>query len=293
GGKNFETTPYKLLMGERKNSWFGFELDGGKDINGDGEPDLVVGAPYGGKKYAGSLYIYISGNFEKPALVIEGTESGELFGSSVDIDADLTGDLINDIVVGAYYSSPKGKNTAGRVYIYNGGSIIAPTPAKIIDGERDGGWFGFSLLLCGDINGDGVSELVVSAPKDGEGKVFVYSYADISKPVLVLKGAMENESFGYSLSVCGDINGDGFFDLIVGSPANFENGYRCGKAYIFLTGKTMDEKADYQITGRNAGDELGYSLGFVPEYWGKGKNIILVGLPATEANKSGSVQIYR
>jgi len=293
GGANMDTIPFKTIKGEKANDWFGLSITGGKDINNDGEPDFLVSAGYGGKKSSGALYIYLSGEINKPALTIEGESGGDMFGSAISIVGDITGDKINDFIVGAYYSSPDGKNTAGKAYIFKGGPVIAPVPHEVLKGEVEKGWFGFAIGSIYDITGDTIPDFAISAPRANEGRVYIYSGKDFARPFLTLKGAFQKDLFGYSISSCGDQNGDGINDIIIGSPYNSENGYHSGKAEVFFTGKGLDNLSDTRVLGGAENAENGYAINLIPGFFGKGKNLIVVGAPNSETNKPGEIQLYK
>ena len=187
-----------------------------------------------------------------------------LYGYSVSSAGDVNGDGISDIIIGvpAYVSiiSIAGNtfNPAplGAAFIYYG-SLSGPsvTPSEVLQPSLvTGALAGFSVSSAGDINNDGKADVIVSAPGDNinltvvvssvsvsTGKVYVYSGASfdgninttpapaaalsLTQPDFgILAAIPANPLFGYSVSAAGDVNGDGFADIIVGSPAYFDLG---------------------------------------------------------------------
>ena len=134
------------------------------------------------------------------------------------VAGDVNGDGKADFIVGAWLAAPGGRADAGSAYVYSGadGSILYQR-----DGAAAGDFFGYSVSMAGDVNGDGKADFIVgarSADPGGRvraGSVYVYSGADGS--ILYQKdGVATNDNFGYSVSMAGDVNGDGKPDFIVG-----------------------------------------------------------------------------
>jgi hypothetical protein len=100
--------------------------------------------------------------------------------------------------------------------------IAAPSWAAV--GENAGDWFGYSVATAGDVNGDGYADLVVGAPSydDYRGKAYVYhgSPAGLGHtPAWTAVGENAGDHFGYAVATAGDVNGDGYADLVVGAPS--------------------------------------------------------------------------
>ena len=158
---------------------------------------------------------------------------------SVSGAGDINGDGIADLVVGA----PRAGSNAGKTYVIFGSKAGWSSPISlsslngangfVLNGENAGDQSGFSVSGAGDINDDGIADLVVGAPgadSTSAGKTYVIfgSKAGWSSPIslsslngangFVLNGENAGDDSGYSVSGAGDINGDGIADLVVGAP---------------------------------------------------------------------------
>ncbi|MCD6097900.1 FG-GAP repeat protein [bacterium] len=290
---------YKKLSGERANDWFGTSVAGGADITGDGKSDLVVGASYGGDNYSGAVYIFSGAQeFEEP-VVLEKGEPGSLFGHRVRIVGDITGDGINDLAIGAYYTTHSGRKYCGAVYIFAGGEKISSAPFATFFGRQEKDWFGFDVVGLGDVNKDGFADFAVGAPRAGkkrEGRVYLY-YGGKSipdKPAIVFGGKETGDMFGYSLSA-GDIDGDKLPELICGAPGYDTGNYRSGRAFIFSLSYPLDAISDHHINGEAADDECGKFISFIDGVFGKGKGALFLSAPGVEGRKEviSKLFIYR
>jgi hypothetical protein len=232
------------------------------DVNGDGYDDFVVGAP--GGKYA---RLYLGGPTLNTTRYIKlaGDQPGSRFGWSVAGGGDLNGDGYPDIVIGApwysYGGNPDGTQMAGAVYVYFGGPTIHSTPDLIL---RINGWyynFGQSVSIAGDLNHDGYSEIVVGAPNDdvdAHGRVYVYfggTHID-TIPSAVLEGQLRFDSFGASVEIVGDVNKDGYDDLLIGAP-QFLTKQEWGKAYLVYGGKNISLTNSTIFVSDSLADQFG------------------------------------
>ncbi len=197
--------------------------------------------------------------------------SGDLFGSTVLNAGDINNDGYDDLLVG----SPGYEYGSGRVYIYLGGSEFNNVADFVLSGSGEAGALFGCALASGDVNGDGLSDVLIGAKKGGiNGKVYIYlgneNFSTI--PNCILKGENENDFFGESVAVVEDINKDGFNDFAIGAP-NVNN--NDGKIYIYLGKSILSADADVVLNGTA---ESGSSLG---------KYIV----PAGDINLDGYVDI--
>jgi hypothetical protein len=192
------------------------------DVNGDGNEDLVIGAPYAqGPGTKGALLVYPgapAGFPQRPSLLLEG--EGNL-GWSLASLGDLDGDGKGYFAAGAFSGSSDEASLAGTVTIYKGG--VKPQKVAVLSGENALDKFGYSLAV-GDLNGDGLPDLVVGAPFHSpspalyqRGAVYVF-FGDrttiLKKEALKIPATSAYGGIGFSLAT-GDINGDGKDDLLL------------------------------------------------------------------------------
>lgn len=217
--------PDKVLNGEAPGSNFGFALAGHGDCNGDGFDDLVVSAPWFAK--GGKVYLYLGGLqglLDTPAWTYHDTLAQAANGFSADLSGDLNGDGYDDLVLGAMYAGDSlGRGGAVRVF-YGGELGLSIRPDWEYVSSSANSRLGYSVGL-GDINGDALDDLVCSAPSyNGHsrecGCVFLFfGNASGLKPYpdWQQEGLRPLSFFGIEVSVAGDLNQDGYGDLLIGS----------------------------------------------------------------------------
>ncbi len=202
------------------------------DVNGDGYGDVIVGEPHDQR-----AYVYLgsaTGLSTAPSTTL--SSSAAYFGMRVSGAGDVNGDGYDDVIVGDYASS-------GSVFVYLGSATgIATTPSSTLTGSD---YFGSALSGAGDVNHDGYADIVVGAwyYNTGTGKVFVFegSATGLGRtPVTTITGATLGTDLGYSVSGAGDVDGDGYDDVIAGAYAS--DSYR-GRAYLY-SGYAPDADGD-------------------------------------------------
>lgn len=224
--------------GDRDTSW-GSELD----VNGDGYADVAVGAPRA--EGLGRVDVFLgrsAGIAMSPDVSLRGAAIGDYFGRSVSSAGDLNGDGYVDLVVGADGEDPSRRMDAGTASVFYGGALGLSTRASLVlEGTNAGDGFGWSVSGAGDLNHDGFSDLIVGAPLADRaagadaGVVSVYYGGPTGLamvPGRVLVGTLDSR-FGFSVSSAGDVNADGFAEIVVGANGDGLAGPMAGAVAIF------------------------------------------------------------
>ncbi len=293
GISGLDSEDYTALSGENPSDYFGYAVSTAGDLNGDGRADFLVGAS-GFATSTGRLYAYYgSGSYPYAELAwtAEGIRGADHFASAVSTAGDVNGDGYSDVLVGAWGHDEPGRINAGRVYLYHGAAAgVVTTPAWEDTGTAED-YFGSSVASAGDVNGDGYSDVIVGASvwHTGTGKAYVYygSITNLSEvPDWTAEGENLYDHFGNSVASAGDVNGDGYADVIVGAPDNDDYGNGTGKAYIYY-GSALGLKQpepgqsspdpDWVYGGEGSGDRFGYAVASAGDVNGDGYADVVVG----------------
>jgi hypothetical protein len=230
------------INGSNPGDRFGWDIASAGDINNNGITDIMIGAPGVGND-KGRVYIFYGENLIDESakgadLVLNGTSDNYQFGNSLNCLGDVNGDNIDDIAVGAY--------AGNKAYIFYGGAGVGVGSANItITGEVTSDCFGFSVAGAGDIDQDGFNDIIIGTPnyEANIGRAYIFhgdsslsSAISANNANVTLSGEAPGDEFGFSLNSTGDLNADGYDDIIVGAP-----GYNnCqGRAYIYSGSPSM------------------------------------------------------
>lgn len=242
-GKEMDTTPDKIFDGEQPHSKFGRYLIIGKDVDGDGYGDLLVGAPlWNGER--GRAYLYYGGpdtSMDTTAdLIFTGEQAGDRFARDIGL-GDINGDGRADIVIGA----ARYKVGQGRVYIYYGDTNRANIGScdLTITGEPSPNRADFGIgVVVADVNGDEYNDLLIGGDDYPDskyrGRVYLYynnggPRFDVT-PDLIFTGETTRINFGRFMDV-GDVDNDGYNDIVIGAWS-YPNKACKGRAYLYYGG---------------------------------------------------------
>ncbi len=248
------TTAAASLESDRVNAGFAWSVAGSGDVNGDGYADLIVGAKDydNGQSNEGAVFVYhgtAQGIDTVAAAMLESNQTGALLGASVAGAGDVNGDGFADVILGAYlYSVDQANEGLALVYHGSASGIASGDPATaaaVLESDQAGSWAGFSVAGAGDVNGDGYADVIVGAYRydngdTDEGAAFVFhgSASGITSggPTMaatIIESDQADAWLGWSVAGAGDVNGDGFADVIV-SAIDYDNGQvDTGAAFIF------------------------------------------------------------
>jgi hypothetical protein len=341
-----------VLTGIHQNDNSGRSVSAAGDVNGDGIDDLIVGAPgatQGGESYVAfgstqafpavfplaSLYPDNGGDGSR-GFALMGIDRGDDSGWSVSAAGDVNGDGIGDVIIGANFADPRGLSFAGENYVVFGSTqgfpAIVPleslTPGGGGDGSRgfvltgideyDSSLSGRAVSGAGDVNGDGIDDVIIGASRADPGgneeageSYVVFGSTQGFPPVFrlarlypagggdgsrgfVLTGIDAHDYSGESVSAAGDVNGDGIDDLIVGAPGGDSGGdSNAGESYvvfgstqgfppIFLPGSLYpahggDGSRGFVLTGIDEYDGAGGAVSAAGDVNGDGIDDVIVG----------------
>jgi signal transduction histidine kinase len=286
------------------------------DVNGDGFSDLYIYAfinTGAGQKYR--VFIF-HGSPNGPKATPDTQWDLDDTPSDVSLRSacagDVNGDGYDDLIIGV----PKwnGRTKArGRVLVYHGSPQgLNPTPAwtatydlpaqKDVDEDYEQ-HFGWSAASAGDVNGDGFSDIIVGAPFAergdlNEGLAFVYhgSPQGLShKPQWIVESNHAHALLGFSVSGAGDVNGDGFDDVIVGVPYATDGQYNEGAALVFHGSKRgLHHSPDWSVESDNTRQFMGEEVVGVGDVNGDGYADVLVASPdfSRDGKKVGRVNLF-
>jgi hypothetical protein len=286
---------------------FGFSVASAGDVNADGYFDVVVGAYAwsGQDSYEGRVYGYWGGPDglgDHPDWVVDPTDQYRAyFGFSVASAGDVNGDGYDDVVIGAVEADNDAVDE-GAAYLYLGSALGLDTdPVWSADPtDNEGARFGRSVAGVGDINGDGFDDVLVGAytytvDADARGRVYLYlgnaqgidaNFAWYAEP------AEDGQAlFGGQVAGAGDVNRDGFADVIVGAPFWSGGGvHKEGRAYLFTGGPDgLSATPDWVADPTDRSDSrFGGSVARAGDVNGDGYDDVVVGAYGVSSYRGGA-----
>ena len=242
-----QTTPSWTAESDQAYARFGYSVSSAGDVNNDGYGDVLVGAYVydNGETDEGRVYLYLgsaSGPSASPSWTAEGNQNSCYFGSTVASAGDVNGDGFDDVLVAALFYS-NGESMEGRVHMYLGSASGLPaSPSWTAEGNQVFANFGRSTACAGDVNNDGYDDVVIGAyyydnGEVNEGSAFLYfgSSSGLStSPSWIGESNQKDAWFGYSVSSAGDVNNDGYDEVVVGAVGYDNPDLNEGRAYLYL-----------------------------------------------------------
>ncbi|MEH1837381.1 MAG: hypothetical protein V7L20_01110 [Nostoc sp.] len=294
-----------IINGIAEDDNLGNSVSNAGDINNDSIDDLIIGAHgadpngisragqsyvvFGGRNLGSSGSLNLSELNGTNGFIINGIAKYDDSGFSVSNAGDINNDGIDDLIIGARYASPNGISGAGQSYVVFGGrnlgsggalnlSDLNGTNGFIINGIAANDFSGSSVSNAGDINNDGIDDLIIGAPNPSPNGILYagQSYAVFGGANLgssgslnlsdlngtngfIINGIAANDSSGYSVSNAGDINNDGIDDLIIigaffadpNSISSSNGNYSAGQSYVVFGGKNLGSSGSLNLSDLN------------------------------------------
>jgi hypothetical protein len=291
--------PTQTVEQNNPSSGYGTVVASAGDVNGDGYTDLIV------SNVLQEVFVYHgsrTGFGSTPAWTAVGPPLSR-FGYAVASAGDVNGDGYSDVVIGAY-DYDNGENNEGGAFLYLGSPTgLGATPAWITESNQIGANYGRAVTSAGDVNGDGYSDVVVTANEwdngeIAEGAAFVFHGSPTGLPAnpdQILEGNLAFARLGYSASGAGDVNGDGYSDVILGTPSYTNGETQEGRAYVFHGSATgLEPTAGWVVESNVALSYFGFSVANAGDTNQDGYSDVIIGAYGYSNGESeeGAVFLY-
>ncbi len=282
----------------------GSSVSGAGDVNGDGYDDVIIGTNVSGT--AGNAYVVFGGAGGVANVLLDELDgnngfrltvadplNGVQLGATVSGAGDVNGDGFDDLIVGAAYSDTHDDAEAGISYVIFGKAggfdpvvnvdELDGTNGFRIDGAEAGDRLGIAVSRAGDVNGDGYDDLLVatelggntfpSSPTTGQTYVLFGNGSGFA-PTIDLASLTAEQGVrldgGFSISsvsAAGDVNGDGFDDIMIGAPNIGFGDNASGVSYVIFGGGIFQGPASGYVTGTTAMTSLSGSSPMSRSSW--------------------------
>ncbi|MBN1140151.1 MAG: FG-GAP repeat protein [Anaerolineae bacterium] len=279
--------------GDQDSAYFGSSVGMAGDVDGDGYVDVIVGASRydNGETDEGRVFVYhgsASGLSATAAWTAESDQDGAYFGFAAGTAGDVNGDGYSDVIVGAYLYDNVQTDEGGTFVYHGSASGLSATPAWSAEGDQDSARFGYAVGTACDVNGDGYSDVIIGAhlydnDQTDEGRAYVYHGSASGLAAAAAWSAesdQENAEFGYAVGTAGDVNGDGYSDVIIGAHLYDNDETDEGRAFVYHgSAGGLAAAAAWSVEGDQESAEFGYAVGAVGDVNGDGYGDVIVGAP--------------
>ncbi|HUR65547.1 MAG TPA: integrin alpha, partial [Chitinophagaceae bacterium] len=290
------TTAAATLEMNQVGAFGGYSVSSAGDVNSDGYSDVIVGAYYydNGQFNEGAALIYhgsATGVSSTPATLLEINQADANFGISVSTAGDVNADGYSDVIIGAWLYS-NGQSNEGAAFVFHGSSTgINPVAISQMETNQATAWGGYSVSAAGDVNADGYSDVIMGAieydnSELNEGVAFIYlgsAAGIVITPSSQIESNEADARAGYSMASAGDVNGDGYSDVIIGIP-DYDNGqvnegvaliFHGGPSGIIASGNPSNANSLLQSNQVNA--SLGNAVSSAGDVNGDGYSDVIIG----------------
>jgi hypothetical protein len=315
------------FIGEDTGDNAGSSVAAAGDVDGDGYDDFLIGAKFDSTagNEAGMVYLVrgkpegwsMDTDLSNVNISFKGENARDQAGIAIDGVGDVNNDGYDDFLIGAW-GDDDGGSWAGQTYLFLGKSSGWTSNTNVSKanasywGEDAGDCSGFAVAGAGDVNGDGYDDFLIGAYGASTGSTsdtgqayLIFGKAsgwsmdtDLSNADASFIGKNQYDSVGYDLAGAGDVNGDGYDDILLGAPFDDDGAGDAGVTFLFLgkpSGWAMDTKvatADASFLGEAASDESGYSISGAGDVNGDGYDDFIIGARENDAGADRAGQAY-